>query len=69
MKGDSVVSNLDDVVISNESMDRKIKFLEAEKMKREAYIKDLQESLSINKESMSALASALNQESIAKLNQ
>lgn len=63
------MSNLDDVVISNESMDRKIKFLEAEKMKREAYIKDLQESLSINKESMSALASALNQESIAKLNQ
>ena len=69
MKGDSVVNNIEDIFMSNESMDRKIKFLETEKIKREAYIKDLQQSLSLNKESISALASSLSQTAVYKLNQ
>lgn len=42
MKIDPVVNNNDELFISNMGQVNKIKYLESEKNKREAYIKDLQ---------------------------
>ena len=44
-----MVNNIEDVLLSNESMYKKIKFLETEKIKREAFIIDLQQTLALNK--------------------
>ena len=47
----------------------KIKYLEAEKSKRESYIKDLQYTLELNKKSISELVSDKGNEAYLKLNQ
>lgn len=49
MKVDPVVTNADQLYIANMTQINKIKFLETEKAKRESYIKDLQETLGLNK--------------------
>lgn len=68
MKVDPVVNNNDDLFISNMAQSNKIKYLEAEKSKRESYIKDLQYTLELNKKSISELVSDKGNEAYLKLN-
>jgi hypothetical protein len=49
MKVDPVVNNADELFMANMTQLNKIKYLEIEKTKRENFIKDLQESLKLNK--------------------
>lgn len=41
MKGDSLMSNIDEIILVNENQAKKIKFLEKEKKNYEKHIKDL----------------------------
>ena len=49
MKVDALVQHAEEMVLTNETQSKKIKFLELEKQKSDAYIRDLEQSLFLNK--------------------
>jgi hypothetical protein len=46
---DSYVSNVEEILIANETQKNKIEFLERERLKRDHYLEDLKENLYLNK--------------------
>jgi hypothetical protein len=49
MKVDPVVNNMDEMLMANMTQLNKLKYLEAEKAKWEGYIRDLQQTMELNK--------------------
>lgn len=68
MRGDPLVNNTEDMVMANETQAKKIRYLEIEKQKSQQYIKDLQETIYLCKQSMSSLASQQANQAIQFLN-
>jgi hypothetical protein len=69
MKIDPVVSSSDELFMANMTQLNKIKYLETEKQKREDYIHDLEQTLTLNKQSISLLTSEQHLSALDSLNQ
>lgn len=49
---DNYVSNVEEILSANESQRNKIEFLERERLKKDHYLSDLQENLTLNKQTL-----------------
>lgn len=49
---DNYVSNVEEILMANEAQKNKIEFLERERLKRDNYLEDLQQSIRLKNESL-----------------